>query len=83
MKDYQHGFLQKSDKGIQLVYFIRRTMTDTERRYSQIEKDTLVIKWAKERLRTYLLDAPKFKIVTVIKPLLPMLDKAKAKCRPV
>ena len=30
-------------------------MTETEKRYSQTEKDALAIKWAKERLRIYLL----------------------------
>ena len=50
------ALLQKTDKGIQPVHFISRTMTDTEKRYSQTEKDALAIKWAKERLRIYLLE---------------------------
>ena len=39
----------------------------------------MAIKWAKERLRTYLLGPPRFRIVTVHKPLLPMFNKATAK----
>ena len=54
-------------------------MTETEKRYSQTEKDALAIKWAKERLRIYLLGATGFRIVTVHKPLIPLFDKLKAK----
>ena len=76
------ALLQQTDKGIQPVHFISRTMTDTERRYSQTEKDALAIKWAKERLRGYLLGAPRFRIVTAHKPLLPLFNKAKTKMPP-
>ena len=54
------ALLQKTDKGIQPVHFISRTTIETEKRYSQTEKDALAIKWAKERLRVYLLGAPRF-----------------------
>ena len=57
-------------------------MTETEKRYSQTEKDALAIKWAKERLKSYLLGAPKFRIVTSHKPLLPLFNKARAKTPP-
>ena len=63
------ALLQKTDKGIQLVHFISQTMTETKKRYSQTEKDALTIKWAEERLRIYLLGAPRFRIVTAHKPL--------------
>ena len=42
------ALLQKTDKGIQPVHFISRAMTETEKRYSQTEKDALAIKWVKE-----------------------------------
>ena len=42
------ALLQKTDKGIQPVHFINRTMTDMGKRYSQTKKDALTIKWAKE-----------------------------------
>lgn len=42
------ALLQKTDKGIQPVQFISRTMTDAEKRYSQTEKDAFAIKWAKD-----------------------------------
>ena len=40
-----------------------------------MEKDALAIKWAKERLRSSLLEAPKFQIVTAHKSLLPLFNK--------
>ena len=76
------ALLQKTDRGIQPVHFISRTMTKTEKRYSQTEKDALAIKWAKERLRIYLLGAPRFRIVTAHKPLIPLFNKVKAKVPP-
>ena len=51
---------------------------ETEKRYIQTEKDPLAIKWAKNRLRVYLLGEPRFHIVTAHKPLLPSFNKAKA-----
>ena len=76
------ALLQKTDSGIQPVHFISRRMTETEKRYSQTEKDALAIKWAKEGLRIYLLGAPRFRIVTAHKPLIPLFNKVKAKVPP-
>ena len=57
-------------------------MSDTEKRYSQTEKDALSIRWAKNRFRIYLLGAPKFKIITAEKPIIPMFNKANIKLPP-
>ena len=57
-------------------------MTETEKRYSQTEKDALAIRWAKNRFSVYLLGAPKFKIVTAHKPLIPMFNKMSTKLPP-
>ena len=76
------ALFQKTSRGTQPVHFISRTMTETEKKYSQTEKDALAIRWAKKRLRTYLLGAPRFKIVTAHKPLLPLFNKTKAKMPP-
>ena len=67
------GLFQQTDKGLQPVHFISRTMSDTEKRYSQTEKDALSIRWAKNRFRIYLLGAPKF---------IPMFNKANIKLPP-
>ena len=69
------ALLQKTDRGIQPVHLISRTMTETEKWYSQT-------KWAKERLRIYLLGAPRFRIVTAHKPLVPLFNKVKANVPP-
>ena len=76
------ALLQRSDRGLRPVHFISRSMTETEKRYSQTEKDALAIKWAKERLKSYLLGAPRFRIVTSHKPLVPLFNKARAKMHP-
>ena len=76
------GLFQDIGKGLQPVHFVSRTMTDTEKRYSQTEKDALAVRWAKNRFRMYLLGAPKFKIITGHKPLLSMFNKATAKLPP-
>ena len=48
------GLFQDIGKGLQPVHFVSRTMTDTEKRYSQTEKDALAVRWAKNRFRMYL-----------------------------
>lgn len=53
-------------------------MTETGKSYSKTGKDAYAIKWAKERLRIYLLGAPRFRIITAHKPLLPLFNKVKA-----
>ena len=50
-------------------------MTQTVKRYSQTKKDALAIKWAKERLSIYPLGAPRFRIMTALKPLVPLFNK--------
>jgi hypothetical protein len=76
------ALLQKTDKGMKPVHFVSRSMTGTEKRYSQTEKDALAIKWAKERLRSYLLGTPKFQIVTAHKPLVPLFNKTESRMPP-
>ena len=76
------GLFQDIGKGLQPVHFVSRTVTDTEKRYSQTEKDALAVRWAKNRFRMYLLGAHKFKIITGHKPLLSMFNKATAKLPP-
>ncbi|CAG2256439.1 unnamed protein product [Mytilus edulis] len=41
------GLFQQTNKGLQPVHFISRSLTDIEKRYSQTEKDTLSIRWIK------------------------------------
>ena len=45
------GLFQKKGSGLQPVHYINRTMTDTEKSYSQTEKDALAIRWAKNQFK--------------------------------
>ena len=66
--------LQKQDSGeLQPVAFISRSMTPTEKRYAQIEKEALAFTWACERLSDYLVGL-QFHIQTDHKPLVPLFS---------
>ena len=54
------------------VAYASRSMSDTEKCYAQIEKETLAITWACEKFATYILGT-KFLIETDHKPLVPLL----------
>ena len=76
------GLFQRTSKGLQPVHYISRSMTNAEKRYSQTEEDALAVKWAKSRFGMYLLGAPRFKIITSHKPLIPMFNKSCTKLPP-
>ena len=54
------------------VAYASRSMTDTERRYAQIEKEALAITWACERFADYILGKA-IQVETDHKPLVPLL----------
>lgn len=58
---------------LQPVAFISRSMTPTETRYAQIEKEALAFTWACERLADYLVGM-EFHIQTDHKPLVPLFS---------
>ena len=64
--------LQSTNSCWQPVAFASRVMTDTERRYAQVEKEALALTWACEKFSTYIL-GKKFMIETDHKPLVPLL----------
>ena len=55
------------------VAFISRSLSDTEKRYAQIEKEALVLTWASERFQDYLIGLH-YTIETDHKPLVPLLS---------
>lgn len=63
----QHGDAWKP------VAFASRSMTDTERRYSQIEKEALALVWACEKFQDYVL-GKHIDLETDHKPLVPLMS---------
>lgn len=54
------------------IAYISRSLSETEQRYAQVEKEALVVTWACERLSEYLVGL-QFTIETDYKPLLALL----------
>ena len=73
---------QKTQHGYQPVHYVSRTLTDTERRYSLIERETLAVEFATSRLQMYLLEGKHFQLATDHKPLLPLFNNSQAKLPP-
>ena len=65
------------EQGGKPVLFISKTLTMTERKYAQIEREALAIVWAVKRLHKYLYGR-QFKLVTDNKPLYYMFQPSKS-----
>ena len=69
------GTLMQEHDGIyKPVAYVSRTMTDTEKRYSQIEKELLAVVWTCEKFSRYLVGMDKFRIITDHKSLVPIIN---------
>ena len=64
--------LQESNSNWKPVAYASRSMTETEQRYAQIEKEVLATTWACEKFASYILGM-NFLIETDHKPLVPLL----------
>ena len=64
--------LQEFESTWKPVAYASRSLSDTETRYAQIEKEALALTWACDKFSTYLL-GKKFAIETDHKPLVPLL----------
>ena len=66
--------VQKQPSGeMRPVAYANRSMTETERRYAQIEKEALAITWALEHWAEFLIGM-RFKVETDHKPLIPLFS---------
>ena len=63
----------QSDGELKPISYISRSLTPTEKRYAQIEKEALAFTWACERFSDYLLGLT-FHIQTDHKPLVPLFS---------
>ena len=67
------ALFQKQPTGeLKPVAYASRSMTNTECRYVQIEKEALALTWALEQWRDYLIGLPTVKVETDQKPLVPL-----------
>jgi transposase InsO family protein len=60
--------VQFKDKIPRIIYYISKSLSAVERRYSQCEKEALALVWSVERLSMFLI-GKKFQLVTDHKPL--------------
>lgn len=75
--------LQRQPQGeLKPVAYISRSMTTTEQRYAQIEKEALALTWACERFSDYLIGL-KFHIHTDHKPLVPIFSTKRLEELPI
>ena len=66
--------LQQSNEVWSPVAFASRSMSETERRYAQIEKEALAMTWACEKFANFIL-GKHIQVVTDHKPLVPLLGQ--------
>lgn len=75
--------MQNHDGRLKPVAFCSRTLTDIEKRYTQIEKECLSGVWASERFYQYLCGLEKYKLLTDHKPLVTLINSKDLDTTPI
>ncbi|KAK6184246.1 hypothetical protein SNE40_006752 [Patella caerulea] len=75
--------LQCHDNDWRPVAYASRSLTETEQRYAQIDKEALAVVWACEKFEDYILGQRSFVIETDHKPLVPLLGTKDLDCLPI
>lgn len=65
--------LQKERDDWKPVFYASRSLSNTEQRYAQVEKEALAVTWCCEKFSDFLIGLPRFTIETDHKPLLALL----------
>ena len=69
--------VQTNDKGQQIpISFNSKTLSDCQTRYSQLELESLAIKWSLHRYSYYLIGSKKFTVFTDCQPLVSLWNRA-------
>ena len=65
---------KQDDETLRPVAYASKSLTETERRYAQIEKEALAITWAMEHWQNLLIGLRDLKVETDHRPLVPLLS---------
>ena len=66
--------MQKHGNELRPVAYCSRTLTETEKRWAQIEKELLAATWTCEKMHMFLAGLPTFELQLDHKPLIPLIN---------